>query len=136
MAFHTKNPPAWRAGRARNSISLAAIASENSPQTPDPNRAFVEHVAARPGEGAVGAFAFGRSRGIIEGVLGAAGIPVTFVTPAAWKRAVGIPGASNDASRSDAIRRWPAHAALFARKKDDGRAESALIGIAGLRRAA
>jgi crossover junction endodeoxyribonuclease RuvC len=25
-------------------------------------RAFVEHVSARPGEGAVGAFAFGRSR--------------------------------------------------------------------------
>jgi hypothetical protein len=26
------------------------------------DRAFVEHVSARPGEGAVGAFAFGRSR--------------------------------------------------------------------------
>ncbi len=28
--------------------------------------AFIEHVSARPGEGAVGAFAFGRSRGVIE----------------------------------------------------------------------
>jgi hypothetical protein len=34
------------------------------------SHAFVEHVGARPGEGAVGAFAFGRSRGVVEGVLG------------------------------------------------------------------
>jgi len=39
-------------------------------------RAFVETVGPRPGEGAVGAFAFGRSRGIIEGVLAAAGVSV------------------------------------------------------------
>lgn len=36
-------------------------------------QAFVEYVGARPGEGAVGAFAFGRSRGVVEGVLGACG---------------------------------------------------------------
>ena len=34
-----------------------------------PDQAIVEHVAARPGEAAPGAFSFGRSRGIIEGVL-------------------------------------------------------------------
>jgi hypothetical protein len=54
-------------------------------------RAFVEHVSARPGEGAVGAFAFGRSRGVIEGVLAAAGVRCQFLTPACWKRAVGLP---------------------------------------------
>jgi hypothetical protein len=93
--------------------------------------AFVEFVGARPGEGAVGAFAFGRSRGVIEGVLGAAGIPATLIAPASWKRAVGLSLASKDASRSEAIRRWPSHAALFARVKDDGRAEAALIAVAG-----
>jgi hypothetical protein len=36
---------------------------------------------ARPGEGPTGAFAFGRARGVIEGVLAAAGFPVTFVSP-------------------------------------------------------
>src|SRR5205823_8808481 len=30
-------------------------------------QAFVEFVGSRPGEGAVGAFAFGRSRGVVEG---------------------------------------------------------------------
>lgn len=41
------------------------------------NRAFVEYVGARPGEGAVGAFAFGRSRGVIEGVLAALAVLAT-----------------------------------------------------------
>jgi crossover junction endodeoxyribonuclease RuvC len=99
--------------------------------------AYVEFVSARPGEGAVGAFAFGRSRGVIEGVCGAAGVPLSFLTPSHWKRLVGIaPGkeGAKDAARSEAIRRWPAHAALFARVKDDGRAESALIAVAGILR--
>jgi crossover junction endodeoxyribonuclease RuvC len=86
------------------------------------DQAFVEFVGARPGEGAVGAFAFGRSRGVIEGVLGAAGIPVAFIAPASWNRAVGLTLASKDAARAEAIRRWPAHAERFARVKDDGRA--------------
>jgi crossover junction endodeoxyribonuclease RuvC len=85
--------------------------------------AYVEYVSARPKEGAVGAFAFGRSRGVIEGVLAAAGLPVAFLTPPAWKRLV-------------AIRRWPDKAALFARVRDDGRAEAALIAVAGLAREA
>jgi crossover junction endodeoxyribonuclease RuvC len=100
------------------------------------DQAFIEFVGARPGEGAVGAFAFGRSRGVIEGVLAAAGVPVRFIAPATWKRAVGLSLASKDAARSEAIRRWPNHAALFARGKDDGRAEAALIGAAGLTRSA
>jgi crossover junction endodeoxyribonuclease RuvC len=41
---------------------------------------------------------------------------------------------AKDAARSNAIRRWPAKADLFARVKDDGRAEAALIGLAGLMR--
>ncbi|MGJ0508415.1 MAG: hypothetical protein ACR652_15090 [Methylocystis sp.] len=99
--------------------------------------AFVEFVGARPGEGPVGAFAFGRARGVIEGALGAAGIPATFLTPQTWKRAVGIPpgrDGTKDAARAEAIRRWPHKADLFARVKDDGRAEAALIAVAGLLR--
>jgi crossover junction endodeoxyribonuclease RuvC len=91
-------------------------------------RAFVEHVSARPGEGAVGAFAFGRSRGVIEGVLAAAGVRCQFLTPPTWKRAVGLPpGRDKDASRAEAIRRWPARAELFSRKRDDGVAEAGLV---------
>ena len=45
------------------------------------SQAFVEYVGARPKEGPTGAFAFGRSKGVIEGVCAAAGLPVAFLTP-------------------------------------------------------
>jgi crossover junction endodeoxyribonuclease RuvC len=95
-----------------------------------------EFVSAWPKEGAVGAFSFGRSRGVIEGGCAALSLPIRFLTPAAWKRAVGLPAGrdAKDAARSEAIRRWPAHAGLFARVRDDGRAEAALVGLAGLKR--
>ena len=55
---------------------------------------------------------------------------MTFVTPPAWKRAVGLTLASKDASRAEAIHRVPARVELFVRVKDDGRAEARLIGAA------
>jgi hypothetical protein len=52
-------------------------------------------------------------------------------------RVIGIPpGEAKDKAHSEAIRRWPANAELFARVKDDGRAEAALIAVAGLVREA
>ncbi len=100
-------------------------------------QAFVEYVGARPGEGPTGAFSFGRSKGVIEGVCAAAGLPVAFLTPPVWKRAVGIPpgkDGAKDAARSEALRRWPGQAGLFARVKDDGRAEACLIAVAGIQK--
>jgi hypothetical protein len=101
------------AGRRAINAPLLAELIANSRAT----RAFVEYVGARPGEGAVGAFAFGRSRGVVEGVLGALGVPIRFLTPPAWKRTIGLApckDGAKDAARAEAIRRWPAHAALVA----------------------
>jgi hypothetical protein len=97
--------------------------------------AFIERVGPRPGEGSVGAFAFGDCKGVIRGVLAAAAIPTVWITPPQWKRVIGIaPGkeGAKDAARAEAIRRWPAQAGRFARKNTDGLAEAALIGLAGL----
>jgi len=87
-------------------------------------------------EGAVGAFAFGDAAGVVRGCLAAAAIPALYITPVTWKRTVGIgPGKDmKDMARSKAIARWPAQAEKFKRKMDDGRAEAALIGVAGLLR--
>jgi hypothetical protein len=117
--------------RAINAPLLAAIVY-NSHAT----KAYCEQVNARPGEGAVGAFGFGYSLGLIKGVLGACGVPVVMVAPPVWKRAAGIAtGRENkDSARSVAIARWPTQAALFARKKDVDRAEACLIAIAGIAR--
>jgi crossover junction endodeoxyribonuclease RuvC len=62
---------------------------------------------------------------------------LSFITSPSWKRLGGIaPGkdGAKDAARSLAIRRWPDKSTWFARVKDDGRAEAALIGVAGLMR--
>jgi crossover junction endodeoxyribonuclease RuvC len=99
-------------------------------------RAYCELIGPRPTDGTTGAFGFGRTRGIIEGVLAAAGVPLAMIAPPSWKRVAGIaPGKENkDSARSVAISRWPSQAALFARKCDCDRAEAALIGVAGLMR--
>ena len=117
---------------ALNAPLLAALVAKAGA-----SQAYVEWVGPRPTDGAVQAFAFGRCKGVIEGVLAASGVPVAFLTPPQWKRLVGIaPGkaGAKDAARSEACRRWPAKAALFSRTRDDGRAESALIAAAGLKR--
>jgi crossover junction endodeoxyribonuclease RuvC len=98
-------------------------------------QAFVELVSARPGEGVSSSFSFGRSRGVVEACLASRGIPCQMITPASWRRIIGIPPkASKDFSRSEAIKRWPAKADLFKRKLDNGRSDAALIAIAGLMR--
>ena len=100
-------------------------------------RAFVEAVGPRPQEGAVGAFAFGDCKGVVRGVLAAAGVPLVFIQPAQWKRVVNIPpgkSGSKDAARAQAIGRWPKQADRFKLIKDDGKAEAALIAVAGLLR--
>ncbi len=88
--------------------------------------AFCEFVGARPTDAKVAAFAFGRARGVIEGVCGALSLPIVFVTPVVWKRLADIPpGVENkDLARTRAIARWPAHAELFRRKADVDRAEA------------
>jgi crossover junction endodeoxyribonuclease RuvC len=98
--------------------------------------AYVEFTSARPTDAKASAFAFGRARGVIEGVAGALGLPLVFLTPPTWKRIADIPaGVENkDLARTRAIARWPGHAELFKRKMDVDRAEAALIGIAGMRR--
>lgn len=98
-----------------------------------PSVCFLEHVGVRPGEGAVGAHAFGRSFGCLEGVLAALQIPTTLVHPAAWKRALGVP-ADKGGARMKAMSLFPENAEQFKRVKDDGRAESCLLALYGLRR--
>jgi crossover junction endodeoxyribonuclease RuvC len=92
--------------------------------------AFVERVASRPGAGVASSFNFGRGYGQIEGVLAALGVPVTLVTPAKWKAALRLP-ADKSAARLRAAQLWPGLAGTFARVKDDGRAEAALLGLYG-----
>jgi len=86
----------------------------------------IEKVGAMPGQGVTSMFNFGRSAGIIEGVVAALEMPNTYVAPATWTKAVGR-AAGKDASRMRAMELFPSKADLFKRAKDDGRADAALI---------
>lgn len=114
--------------RGRSRISAPAVA--HLLREWQPRLAVIEQVGTRPGEGAVGAFSFGYGAGLLEGACAMAGIPVVFVQPAVWKRALKVT-ADKGACRLMAQRLWPAHAASFARVRDDGRAEAALIAFHG-----
>ena len=99
-----------------------------------PNIAYVEKPASRPGQSVVAMFGFGRSLGVVEGVLAALNISVTYVAPATWTRAMGKPQ-GKDASRHRAMELYPDHQQRFKRVMDDGRAEAALIATWGIRHA-
>ena len=101
-----------------------------------PARAFVEHIG-RPARRRAYRGVCVRAQPGREGVCAGLDIPVSFVTPATWKRHAGIPpGEGKDLARSRAIALWPDKAGLFARVKDHGRAEACLIALAGLSREA
>ena len=89
--------------------------------------AFLERVNAMPGQGVSSVFSFGKSSGIIEGVLAALKIPVVMVTPNKWKKAAGLTGKDKDAARTLAIQLYPELADQLSRKKDIGRADAILI---------
>ena len=86
----------------------------------------LEHVQSSPGAGATSMFTFGQGFGLIEGVCAGLGIAPMPAFPHVWKRALGI-DSDKDRSRALAASRWPEWADEFKRKKDDGRAEAALV---------
>jgi hypothetical protein len=91
-----------------------------------PALAAVERVAAMPKQGVSSTFKFGQSYGAIRGVLAALQIQTHVVSPAVWKRYFRL-DSDKEKSRALALRAFPATSQHFARKKDHGRAEAALL---------
>jgi len=69
-----------------------------------------------------------RSYGIIEGVTAALKCERHFVMPAVWKRRMGLTS-DKELSRARALQLWPQHADKFKYKKNEGRAEAALLAL-------
>lgn len=78
--------------------------------------------------GAAGMGSFGISYGVVLMGTTACGMPLTEISPGAWKRAMGVKGDKDD-SRRRAMELFPAWSGLFQRKKDDGRAEATLLAL-------
>ena len=93
-----------------------------------PTFAIVERVHNMPRDGGSSSFKFGDSCGAVRGVLGALVVPFYRVTPPVWKKHFNLP-ADKEAARALALQRFPVTGFHFARKKDHGRAEAALIAL-------
>jgi crossover junction endodeoxyribonuclease RuvC len=85
--------------------------------------AALENVHARPGQGVVSMFRFGVGVGLWQGILAAMKIPVTLISPQAWKKAM-LVGKDKGASIVRANQLYPN---IPLSKKDDGMAEALLL---------
>lgn len=115
-------------GQQVNGAELAAQLREIRAAHPGAHvLAVLERVSAMPGQGVSSMFRFGEGYGVVQGVLAALGVPVMTLSPAVWKRAVGLIGSEKDVARTLAIQQYPAAAGGLTRKKDIGRADALLI---------
>ena len=97
----------------------------------------VEKVHAMPLRAAGGAirqspnglFEFGFAAGALQQAVASAGLPMVLIPAATWKAGYGLRGGreNKDMSRQKASQLFPGHVHLWARKKDDGRAEAVLL---------
>lgn len=96
--------------------------------------AILENVHSMPGQGVSSTFDFGKGFGIWIGILAALKIPHTLVSPVRWKKAM-LADMTQDkgVSRTRVQQLFPDQAELFAKVKDDGRAEAVLMAEYGRR---
>ena len=90
------------------------------------DQAILEWPGVMPHDGRAQCRSMGITLGTLSTVLTARHIPVHRVAPGTWKRALNLTS-NKDQSRAMAMRQWPTMAHQFTRKKDDGRAEAALL---------
>ena len=119
------------AGKRRTRLAVADLALLFAER--ECTAAYVEKVGAMPGQGVSSCFSFGYAAGVVEGVLAMRGVPLTFITPQVWKKAMQV-RSDKDGCRQRAMQLFPSHAGAFSRVKDDGRAEAALIAFHGWQR--
>jgi crossover junction endodeoxyribonuclease RuvC len=117
-----------RNGKAKRQVSVPELV--DIIKQFDPTEAYVEKVFAMAGQGVTSVFSFGRSLGVVEGVLTTLKIKTTLMTPQTWQKGLGMTG-GKDGSRARAMELFPEQTALFKRVKDDGRSDAALIALWG-----
>ena len=95
-----------------------------------PDHCFLEKTTAMPGIAGKAAYSMGKSEGAILACIAAIGVPYTLVRPAQWKKQMGC-AADKTLARQRASQLLPQYSHNWERKKDDGRAEAALIALYG-----
>ena len=119
-------------GKEVNAYLLSEILKDMNRYVLDIEQIVIERVHAMRGQGTTSMFNFGRSLGVVEGVVAMMDIPTKWVTPQAWKKKFGLLKKEKDAARALVISMYPGQLDLFKRKKDGGRADALLIGLSQL----
>jgi crossover junction endodeoxyribonuclease RuvC len=117
-----------RNGKAKRQVSVPELV--DIIKQFDPTEAYIEKVFAMAGQGVTSVFSFGRSLGVVEGVLTTLKIKTTLMTPQTWQKGIAVTG-GKDGSRARAMELFPDQIELFKRVKDDGRSDAALIALWG-----
>ncbi len=115
---------AWVDGGALQSLLLEVVGNRSA-------RVVVERVGAMPRQGVASAFNFGVGFGSILAIVQARQLPLELVTPAVWKRALGL---SSDKRASLDRARLLFPTAELGLAKHDGRAEALLLAHYALNR--
>lgn len=111
-------------GSEVDTASLARLLREHGPAF-----TLVERVGPMPRDGAVQAFRFGAAYAAAKATVSLSGVCLHLTTPQVWKKHFRLQGGAEgkEQARALALRLFPGSAASFARKKDHGRAEAALL---------
>jgi crossover junction endodeoxyribonuclease RuvC len=116
-----------RGGKAKREVSPQMLAGIMRSHIEDRTAVVaLERVNAMRGQGVTSVFSFGRSSGVVEGVVAALSLAITLVPPQTWQKALNVRN-GKDGSRARAAELFPAMSASFARVKDDGRSDASLI---------
>src|ERR1700733_1948010 len=119
-------------------IDLLELAKIMGDHAPDIRVCYLEDVHAMPKQGVVSMFTFGKVVGILQGMLGAFGIPFVLVRPQQWMGEMyrNIEGENKERSITAFERLYPGVNALRttrSKKPDLGLVEAALIAEYGRR---
>lgn len=125
------NMPTIKVG-SKTRVNGAAISAFLAEHTI--HEAFLEQVGSMPGQGVSSTFTFGHAAGLVEGVITGQRIPMTLVTPQAWKKTAGLIGKDKDAARSRAVQMFPDIRVLDQKAKGQAVADAILIALYGARR--
>ena len=117
---------AWIDGAELQTLIRDAVAGR-------PCRAVIERVSAMPRQGVASSFTFGVAFGSVLSVVQALHLPLELVTPATWKRALGL---TSDKRGSLDRARLLFPTADLRLAKHDGRAEALLLAHYAIRRPA
>ena len=109
----------------KKKVCGSGLAEIINPFSHDVVQVYLERVGARPGQGVVSMFSFGRAYGAIEAAVGVFNLPLAYVLPQHWKRSAGLLKRPKDDCRARALELYPD--ADVHRKKDNGRADAILI---------